>query len=439
MNTHIEVGETYFVNVSYRANLRSGPSTDADVLGYVYPDDSVEVLSFSDSYEWMKIKVLSARDQHLNGRVFYFFADLMSLKPNLNSVSYKSFSDYMEDSQFMIIQNVATEKFRVYEICRDDCPNGHKMIFETDMVVGDPDKNRTWLGNYFIKEWKKNYEDNAGKYPAYYRPDYPPIPDSPNSKWWISNEALAGTRAGEARKKYGSKYGARGAFGWYAALVGPGNHDAQWVHGTFGVAKDDDYFIRFARGETFTGALISLFYGLRSSGCSRLANPQIAYLRQLLPEGTPIIKIYALEGVASKEFLKGARNENDGEETSSFEWSYSVEISEDNFQSGVTKIDTRPTPAARHFDGNYNCSAKKGDVYCIGTNRKLDWTSKSVLRLKGDGAFRGVFLVDEGRLVDYSHPDHENIVVGGYETGIHPLLISEDKKFYKKTRFARGK
>lgn len=183
--------------------------------------------------------------------------------------------------KYIVIQNIATEKTRVYELCYqyDGCP--HKLVFESDMLVGkrNKDEAHTILGVFTIDAWTKFYQDGNGTYPSWYDSNYP-MPPKPGSggRAWFKSKYMPGGK-GEMR----------GAFGWYTATVSP-NASGQWMHGTIGWGSDGDAFLARAKG-----GFLSIFVDLRSHGCTRHENRAIAYLQSLVPAGTPLVKIYAEE------------------------------------------------------------------------------------------------------------------------------------------------
>lgn len=299
-------------------------------------------------------------------------------------------------SKYFIIQNVATEKNRVYEKCSEypGCP--HKLVFETDMLVGkDKDDTRTILGVFKINNWVKFYQDKAAKYPSWYDPNYPktPAPDS-SSRDWMKNKYMPN---GEGD--------VRGAFGWYAATLEP-NAFGQWMHGTIGWGSDGDKFINKAKK-----GFIAFFADLRSHGCSRHENRAIAYLRHLVSIGTPVIKVYAEEKISDASLARYesqkapilfnyilTKDQVRANNSDSIEYSVVQEklnkglITEnDILEQGSYLADRYPTVQAINEDKSAK-SGKSGDVYDIGREK-----------------FRGVFLIDEGRLVNYRHPSELNV------------------------------
>lgn len=299
--------------------------------------------------------------------------------------------------KYMVIQNIATEKTRVYEVCYTSpgCP--HKMVYETVMLAGkrNEESQQTILGAYRISRWVKFYQDGNKNYPSWYDPalPMPPKANSGAGKWF--------------RNKYMPNGGEmRGAFGWYAALTEP-NASGQWMHGTIGWGADEDTFINRAKS-----GFLSVFADLRSHGCTRHENRAIAYLNYLVPAGTPLFKVYAAE-VADDPSLSRYANQKSqilfnyaltrdqvrASNPASIEYSVTMsriakgEIKqEDILEQGSYIVDRVPT--VNGFTGKSAKSGLSGDVYEIGRHN-----------------FRGTFSVDTGRLANYSHPSQ--LKVGG--------------------------
>lgn len=299
--------------------------------------------------------------------------------------------------KYVVIQNVATEKTRVYELCYATPGCAHKMVFETDMLVGKREEGdtRTLLGTYRISQWVKFYEDGKKLYPSWYDPSYPMPPEADDSarKWF--KEKYMPNGVGEMR----------GAFGWYAAHVEP-NAYGQWMHGTIGWGSNGDEFISRAKK-----GFISIFVDLRSHGCTRHENRAIAYLNSLVPAGTPLLKVYAEERVddvslsryASQKapvLFNFALTRDQVRSTKADSIEYSVVMAKIN-KGIITKNDILETGeylADRYptiLPINEKKSAKSGlsgDVYEVGRQN-----------------FRGTFSVDTGRFANYVHPQGLNV------------------------------
>jgi hypothetical protein len=299
-----------------------------------------------------------------------------------------------------MIQNIATEKVRIYERCHSvDC--SHRLVLETDMTAGEdtPEKTkRTILGSYAIQRWAKFYEDVNGLYPSWYDPQYPslPTPGADLSAW--TSRALLPNGRGVTR----------GSFGWYTALIGP-NAETQWTHGTFGWGADGPRFIHLTRD-----SILNHLSDPRSHGCTRLENRAIAFMRDIMPKGSRIVKIYAREAIAHPEaVVKLAR-------TPSPVWSYVLtkdgvredapsasaeanrSVTEDRIlERGEFELDQKADAVA--LQSATDRSSRRDDPRVVQTGNLYDLPVQK---------FRGVFYVDTGRLSGYEHP--EGLEVGGY-------------------------
>ena len=270
--------------------------------------------------------------------------------------------------RFYAVLNVATEKLRVYEICRAAGCRGNRLVLETEMLAGpDLPNRRTWLGEYRILAWRKFYADHEGKYPAFDRAGYPALPEAGAPlESWLSQSLLPGGRGEQ-----------RGAFGWYTAQLGP-DANAQWLQGTWGHGADGDRFIRLVRNLQDRGA--SAHGGLDpfSHGCTRVDNPTVAYLKHLLPERTVVLRVYARERLLADAGDAAART-----------WKWSIEKS----GGGLLDEGTLAIGATAH--------ASNGNPYGV-----------------ADSDLHGVFNVDDGTFENYRHP--ETLDVGGYRDRTTP-------------------
>lgn len=316
-------------------------------------------------------------------------------------LAQKSVAGPSAKPKYIVIQNVATEKTRVYELCYQFEGCAHKLVFESDMLVGKRDEGdaRTLLGVYKINNWVKFYEDGNKKYPSWYDPNYPMPPKAGESaRKWFKDKYMPGGNGDM-----------RGAFGWYAATVEP-NAYGQWMHGTIGWGADKDEFLNRAKK-----GFVSIFVDLRSHGCTRHENRAIAYLHHLVPVGTPLIKVYAEETVDDPSLSRYEDQRNPmlfnyaltkdqvrSKKADSSE--YYVVMSKINsglisqadiLEQGSYLVDRLPTVHRINEDKSAK-SGKSGDVYEVGRKN-----------------FRGVFSVDSGRFANYQHPQGLN--VGGYQ------------------------
>lgn len=420
--TQLKVGQKYYVSAD-NLNLRSSNSTTANnIVGKLSLNDEVEIYDvLNAATPLVQIKIIRSA----------------SVKPDVAPELFVS-KDYLsekvlvtEASRYFVIQNVATEKTRVYERCTEtpDCP--HKLVMETEMVVGRPeegtkeDRNafKTWLGHARISEWVKFYQDGKAHYPHWYRAgqDLKTIP-GPITK---GVSKLLASRKWMVKDAHGNET-IYGAFGWYAAKVTPADDiegmNYQWMHGTIGWGRDGSESIELTRG-----FLMNLFSNPGSSGCTRLENKAIAYLRSILGVGTDIYRVYARESTREKEIVKGFFKKKvtplpryadkyekpgrwdfilltDGAQQSGgltadaktiIEKAIPVIAGQNLIEQGSYDIDEYPNAVQL----NYNKSAsggESGDRYRIDSGWERDAAKTN---------FTGYFLVDEGRFVDYKHPD----------------------------------
>jgi hypothetical protein len=286
---------TYYISTN-GVRVRSAPEENAPVLGLLDLNDEVRIhntpsfslsLSLSLSNDkYVEIQIIKTDSPIISSEKYFIFKEFLLVNP----VDYKEFT-----GKYFIVLNVASETLRLYERnCIDkDCLN--KMVMETEIVVGQ-DKNtpkdakgkgRSILGSFRVTGWSKFYEDNEGHYPAWYKDGYPEVPkaNDHNIGLWFSNQYMPENNDGSKSGKM------RGAFGWYTMFLAP-KPFGQWVHGTIGWGEDKDYYIKAIKK-----ILPNIFTNPRSSGCARNNNEAIAYLRQMIETGTPVIKIYAEEKI----------------------------------------------------------------------------------------------------------------------------------------------
>ena len=282
------VGQTLYVSSS-RINVRSGPSVGGAVVGMLRKNDQVQVIDKLDnSTEFMNVKVVRSDYVRSNDmRRLYVGASVLSTKP------VELTNDEKQARRYFIIQNVATERTRVYERCTEANCTSHKMVAEFRTVVGRPtgtkgneDANaaKTWLGHFEITSWVKFYQDYNQHYPSWYNPSYPPLPP-PGSSFlsWMSKSLLPNPEINTYR----------GAFGWYAAMLTP-NVNEQWIHGTYGWGKDGNKFIDDTRD-----FLVSIVKDARSSGCTRLSvmSRSLSYAISLATELNFSVSMQTKDGV----------------------------------------------------------------------------------------------------------------------------------------------
>lgn len=268
--------------------VRAMPNDTARVLGLLNINDQVKKVDATLSLDpnFVQIEIIQTASIIINSDRYFISKNFLLDRAE----DYKNFK-----GRYFVVMNVASEILRLYEkICVDNyCYN--KMLFETETVVGEdkknpkdaPGKGRTILGSYRLTGWKKFYEDAQGHYPAWYNDSYPRLPSAgvKMPRQWILDKYMPKDSNGNRTGKM------RGAFGWYTAFLAPEPY-GQWIHGTLGWGEDRDYYIQATKK-----FLPNILFDPRSSGCIRNNNEAIAYLRQFLDTGTPIIKIYAEERI----------------------------------------------------------------------------------------------------------------------------------------------
>ncbi|OUR96677.1 hypothetical protein A9Q84_10060 [Halobacteriovorax marinus] len=403
------VDKNYFTTVALSVRDASGKR-----LGLLSRHDKVTVVSLagiSSRENYVQVTFRKRAYHRINQSEKYY-------------VSFKYLSERIEDykdfdGKYFVIQNLATERLRVYEKnCNEANVCLNKMIMETEMAVGEDTKEtRSIVGSFRITDWWKFYQDHAGHYPSWYRDSYP-APPKPGSSFlkWFKNKYMPkinGKRKGDMR----------GAFGWYTAWVGP-NHLSQWTHGTVGWGQDKDKLIK-ATKKTFT----NLFADPRSSGCSRLNNEAVAYLREILPVGTPIVKIYAKEALLQKDRANYTEKTND--------WSYILTTnnaySTTNFSAGKDGIVEREVPMSKWIEqgtfrmDSYPTMYNFTDGEDLSSRRAKTRTTGNIYRVDAK-KMKGVFYVDAGLIEGYSHPKSEKIAKGGFRRELAPAyMLMSDK------------
>lgn len=314
-------------------------------------------------------------------------------------------AQFAPNKKYIIIQNIATEKTRVYEKCdfvaNPNC--SHRLIFEESMVVGG-DEMRTDLGVQYIGRWVKFYQDGQALYPSWYAPGYPDIPTGGFLSWF---------KKGAMPERKGDM---RGGFGWYTAIMTP-EGKGQWIHGTIGWAKDGDKYINRAHG------FWSNFKDIRSHGCTRHQNPAIAYLQYLVPAGSTLIKVYAKEDLQDQS-LASYQNQK---ATIPFNFI----LTKDGAQKTAVTSSEESVVQARIASGEISDM----DILDKGTYNVNQYPSAVPLRNKrarsgksGDSydlqeeSFKGVFYVDTGRFENYRHPSQLSVVaLDGFTAPENPL------------------
>lgn len=399
----VKVGQNYFITLNgLRVRSSDTTRTNSNILGILSRHDEVRVINneanLKDSF--VEIEVVKSYSKFPAGtRLFVSFRYLSESK-----MDYKEFT-----GDLFMIQNIATEKVRVYQrICADNsCP--HRMILEVNAVMGrDNEEDQTMVGSYRLTEWRKFYRDGKSSYPSWYDPELPmpPKPDSSVRQWM--------------KKKY-MPYGGnmRGAFGWYAALVEP-NANGQWTHGTIGWGEDKDKYIE--QTKKFFSNLVT---SPQSAGCTRTDNESVAYLRQILPIGTPIIKIYAKEALQDSQrsgysqvrdqwdyilTKRGVRT--DGQKSDRAEVLASNVRPDEILEEGTYSINRWPevidyTPG-EDLGRIRRRVGQRGNAYAVEEN-----------------LMRGVFYIDTGLVENYAHPKGLNR--GGFSDEVVPDFMNKSK------------
>lgn len=396
----IKVGSLMYVTVD-KLNLRKANSLGSDaVVGALTLNDQVQIVDALDSSTpLVQIKIIKSSSAS-NSNNMYVSAGYLSLQKSAKNSDEDSTSSSGTLSKYIVIQNVATEKTRVYERCTStpNCP--HQMVFETDMVVGRPtggDDTETWLGRFKLTEWIKFYQDEGGSYPSWYDPNYPQIPGPGASLGsWVSKKLLPNGQGDW-----------RGAFGWYAGKVAP-NANSQWIHGTFGWGKDGEKFIQATKKGFF-----AMIKDLRSHGCTRIENRGVAFMRHLISPGTEIVRVYAREGYHDSSLAAYQS------QTETKPWEF-ILTKDGVRQSGGPDSD-KEVVSARGLSPDRILETGTYDVDQFPTAQKFVENATKGERRKGrsgniydiaDEKMRGVFLVDEGKFIDYKHP--EGLSVGGF-------------------------
>lgn len=319
-----------------------------------------------------------------------------------------------EADRYVMIQNIATEKLRVYERSTvAGQPN--KLVFEVDMIAGEnnPSKTRrTAVGSYKIEKWVKFYQDNQGLFPSWYDSQLAsaPLPGASLEDW--TQSYLMPTENGQVKGLV------RGAFGWYTAKIGPNAH-AQWTHGTLGWGADQDRFIKLPKTQ------LAQFYGdPRSFGCTRVENRAIAFLQELLPVGTRVIKVYARESIGDKTL---ARYKDTSEQHFDFVLT-NDEVRKEKPQSSLRAAQLlRDVKESSVIEtGSYALDVTP-DAVQFKKTVKGDRLEATIIRPEAnlydlpESAFQGEFLVDEGRFVNYKHPSE--LRKGGYSDNLLPSVV----------------
>ena len=419
----------YYVAIN-GLRVRATPEDTGKTLGLLGLNEKVRIISDLINNKYVQVEIIKANNVITNSEKYFVARDYLSE----TIIDYKEFK-----GKFFSVLNVATETLRIYEkVCADNsCP--HKMIMETEVVVGEDrdhpaaekGKGRSVLGSYRLTGWSKFYQDSEAHYPSWYNEQYPELPKIGDNDWndWFKKKIMPEDEKG---KKHGHM---RGAFGWYAGFVAP-NPYGQWTHGTIGWGIDKDKYIK--KTKTFLANLVS---NPRSSGCTRNNNEAIAYIRQLLDTGAPMIKIYAKEALfdgaltnyrdETKEW-KYIMTKRAGEKADRAEILKALNITAQEadlywsakMASADLVIDPK-SPLNQIIEvGTYNVDIQP-TVINYTPGEKLGKIERSVGRkgnvygVKSKNMSDGIFYVDAGMLSGYSHPT-AILETGGFENEVTP-------------------
>ncbi|EQC49163.1 L,D-transpeptidase catalytic domain protein [Bacteriovorax sp. BSW11_IV] len=411
------VGQEYFNSTN---NLTVRDESKA-AQGFLSRSDKVIVLDLltDRTDDYVKVKVIKSWNYDRSNKQIKGQEFLVSYKYlSAGRVDYKNF-----EGKYFVIQNLATERLRVYEKqCSETNLCNHKMVFETEMVVGEDTKEgntRTRVGSYRVTEWVKFYEDGSKAYPAWWKEGFPEVPSADKG-------VLSWTRSKYMPESYENP-SVRGAFGWFAALVGP-NHDSQWTHGTIGWGQNKKEFI-----DRTKGFLANVFSDPRSHGCSRLDNESIAYLRELLPVGTPFIKIYAREAL-----LDGNRTKYT-QRTGAWDYILTADRTKEAYSIDEKKVLDRGVPQDKWLEqGTYEYDMYPNLVYYSPAKKLWGWRanvagSGNVYKVEKD-LMKGVYFIDAGLIYNYEHPvnpdkEKNKIRVGGFSDEVAPsyMILNKNK------------
>jgi hypothetical protein len=385
--------KTFYISAT-KLRVRSSPNTanTSNVLGELLFNAPVKVLAGQDLPAPF-VEITFEQEGIHSSEHYYVSVNYLNEKKAL------SLND-IEDQSYFMIQNVATEILRIYQRrCDGDICRNH-MMMETELAVGEDSKKmdtRTVVGFMQISEWFKFYMDGAGTYTPWYDANYMMPPKAKSSVLkWAKKKYLTPLDAETPREKAG----VRGAFGWYTAKLKPDAH-YQWVHGTIGWGSDKKKYIK-----TPKQLLANLVLNPRSHGCSRTDNESIAYIRELIIKGTPVIKIYAKEAILNTELTSYPDKTLDweyiltkipGQKADRYKVIMSGVSEEDYLEEGTYSVDTYPSAV------KFNDGAKMGRF-----KRKLG-SKGNVYGIEAQN-MKGIFYIDEGLLSNYMHPSQQEII-----------------------------
>lgn len=332
---------------------------------------------------------------------YWISKSYLSKKKTQLKVAYNASTE--DKLKYFVIQNIATERLRVYE---KGCNNAevnckHNLILDIPIVAGQPTEDKstnTIVGNFYISKWWKFYEDNGKLYPSWYKAGYPDVPEKGADLFnWLDSSVLPESLP-QAQ--------ARGAFGWYTAHLAPNAH-AQWMHGTYGWGDESVGFIHSAKNFFYSNIAKMAGAATRSHGCSRMSNPAVAYLFEKLPVGTPVIKVYAKEKLKQPLF-KSVRERRKFK--SNFEnWHYILTKRSDIMSSDKDTVDSKNLSSSEIIDEGIFTLYSKPKL--ITSEFHSGVSNLGNLYDIPEDEFQGTFYIDVGLLEDYKHPAY--LTVGG--------------------------
>lgn len=429
---------TYFIS-SNSVRVRSAPDSTGKVLGELSLNDKVKIINPTlINQKFIEVSIVLTYDPIVKSEKYFISAEFLSPK----KIDYKEFI-----GKYYVVVNVASETIRLYErVCADNsCPS--KMLMESEVVVGEDvdhpkeekGKGRSILGSYRVTGWSKFYQDPEGHYPAWYRDGYPTTPEA-DASWndWFSRKVMPEDLEG---KRHGTM---RGAFGWYTAFVAP-EPFGQWTHGTLGWGSDKDKFIKRVKKP-----LINVVSDPRSSGCTRNNNEAIAFIRNMIDVGAPIIKVYAKEEILDPTYSNYPQATTNWDYVLTKTRSHSLDRAQVLKEIGLNDNDLNAFWEAKRAGGELILDPKNplNQVIEVGTYERdthpdaIEYTpgeklSKfkrkigrkgNVYGIKSTNMF-GTFYVDAGMLEGYAHPT-EIVEVSGFSDEVTPswMALSNLKK-----------
>ena len=426
--------KTYYVS-NNGLRVRATPDDSGKTLGLLSLNERVRIINPETIYngKYVQVEIIKTVNKITPADQYFVSAEYLSEK----------FVDYREfNGKYFVVVNVATETLRLYErsCMANVCSN--KMMMETEVVVGEDrdhakeekGKGRSILGSYRVTGWSKFYQDAEGHYPSWYKDGFPGVPKVGSGfNEWFKKQYMPVLPDG---KVHG---GMRGAFGWYAAFVAPSAY-GQWTHGTIGWGADKDAYIKKTKK-----LITNIFTNPRSSGCTRNNNEAIAYIRQFIEIGAPIIKVYA------KEALMDPSLSNYSEETK--EWNYvltkkaaeksdraevlkSLGLNDTDLDSfwqaklagGELILDPK-SPLNQVLEVGTYAIDTKPDVIAYTPGERLGKLERAVGRkgnvygVKSTDMSEGVYYVDAGILENYHHPK-AILETGGFPDEVTPPWMS---------------